>query len=63
MMRDVAPGGTIGEIRGKGVPRWITFETDDHGRLLVRTLNGFKIIEDPEEAAAILKIITDAAGL
>lgn len=62
-MSDIAREGLSGKVPHRYETRWVTFETDDQGRLLVRTLNGFKIIEDQEEAAAILKLITDAVGI
>lgn len=52
-----------GKIMNDYPIRWITFETDDHGKLLVRTLRGFKVIDDPAEAERLLKIITDAVGI
>lgn len=51
-----------GEARSRRA-KWITFEQDEKGRLFVRTLHGFKIIEDPEQADRILRMLEEVADV
>lgn len=61
-MDELEPQVLIGHTR-RLETTWITFEMDDRGRLLVRSLRGFKIIEDPAEAKRILQALEDITGL
>lgn len=44
-------------------PEWITLETDANGRLLIRTLYGFKLIGDPQQATEIVQALKALAGI
>ncbi len=59
---DIEPNPLSGNVRSNKT-MWITLETDTKGRLLIRTLNGFNIIEDPIKAQEVLKAIKTLAGL
>lgn len=53
-------------IEGKATTHqseWVTFETDANGRLLIRTLYGFKVIEDPQQATEIVQALKALAGI
>jgi hypothetical protein len=51
-----------GNVREREI-KWITFETDNFGRLIVRSLNGFKVIEDPRQAREIIRALRVLADI
>lgn len=42
-------------------PRWITFERDDFGGIIIRTLTKHKTIEDSRRAEEIIKLLVELA--
>lgn len=62
MSEGVEPAPISGEVRNYP-PTWIQFQTDDKGRLHIRTLYKSKVIEDPSQGEEIIKALRDLTGL